>query len=296
MATPGLPYMSHNVRCYYKNESTFGSFNASGECYSLPWTDIDPAIDPNLIKLRGAGTKQLTAIKRGMRQGHVRLGWILPSDPTVLLSGCYDGTARSIEVIYYLGSWSSPSNVISLLFTGCRANRFSVAARASPEDSDEAFIRAEAEFICQNLTVATAKQSTGTYNDTYTSGHRLFTDSYVLRDGAEMSDVIAWKVDFNMNLKPIPVIRTTDAYLMKYLQIRQIDVEAELELAFTSKTRYDEVLSDTARDWEIGLGATGHKILLDDAKQELVSTPLKIGDVILCRVKLIPLTGSVVRP
>jgi hypothetical protein len=111
-----------------------------------------------------------------------------------------------------------------------------------------------------------------------------------------MSDVIAWKVDFNMNLKPIPVIRTTDAYLMKYLQIRQIDVEAELELAFTSKTRYDEVLSDTPRDWEIGLGATGHKILLDDAKQELVSTPMKIGDVILCRVKLVPLTGSVVRP
>lgn len=294
MAMSGLPYMSHNVRAYYKNESTFGTFDAAATCYSLPWTDIEPDINPNNIKLRGAGTKQLTAIKRGMREGHVKLAWILPSDPTVFLQGNYQGQARSLEILYHLGDWSSPSSIISLLYTGCRCNRMSIQARASPEDSEEAFIRAEADFICQNLTVATSKQSTGTYTD-YT-GQKLFYDSYVLRDGFEITNVIAWKVDFNFNLKPIPVIRSTDGHLMKWLQVRQIDVEAELELAFDSTTRWTDLLNDTARTFEIGLGASGHKILLNNAKQELVSNPFKVGDLVVCRVKLVPLTGEIVRP
>jgi hypothetical protein len=172
----------------------------------------------------------------------------------------------------------------------------SVEAEASDRDDEAMLIRAAGDFIAQKLTTATVKQGSGTYSDTVATASKVFSDGYVKMDAAAMTECVGWRVDFNFNLKPVPVIRAADGNLMKYLQSRRREVTADLSFDFESKARFDDVVNDTARTWEIGLGSVGHYITLTSAKANLVSVPTKADDVLSCRVKLIPLSANVARP
>jgi len=295
MSTPTYPFVGSHSRAYYKTESTFGAFDAAAICYSLPWTSKEPSMSPNLLAVKTVGSDQYNALKKGMRRGDVRLAWALPSEAGVLIKECWNLYSVNLELLYY-DEWAYPSNLVSLLFTGCRCNHMSVEAEASDRDDEAMLIRAAADFIAQKLTTAVAKQSSGTYNDALATAGKVFSDGYVKMGGAEMTECVGWRVDFNFNLKPVPVIRAADGDLMKYLQSRRKEVSADLSFDFESKARFDDVVNDTARTWEIGLGSAGHYVTLTDAKASLVSVPTKADDVLSCKVKLIPLSVDVARP
>ena len=296
MSTPTYPFVGSHSRAYYKLESTFGTFDAAAICYGLPWTGIEPAMSPNLLPVKTIGSDQYNALKRGMRRGDVKLAWALPSEAAILIKECWNLYAVDLELLYHDDTWAYPSNLVSLLFTGCRCNRMSVEAEASDRDDEAMLIRAAADFIAQKLTTAVAKQTSGTYADTFATAGKVFSDGYVKMDGAAMTECVGWRVDFNFNLKPVPVIRSSDGDLMKYLQSRRKEVSADLSFDFESKARFDDVVNDTARTWEIGLGSAGHYVTLTSAKASLVSVPEKADDVLSCKVKLIPLSVDVARP
>jgi len=296
MSTPTYPFVGSYSRAYWKLENSFGTFDPAAICYSFPWTSKEPAMSPNLLPVKTIGSDQYNALKKGMRRGDVKLAWALPSEAAVLIKECWDLWAFSLEMLYYSDTWAYPSNLVSLLFTGCRCNRMSIEAEASDRDDEAMLIRAAADFIAQKLTTAVAKQSSGTYSDMFATASKAFHNGYVKMGGAEMTECVGWRVDFNFNLKPVPVIRTADSDLMKYLQSRRKEVTADLSFEFESKARFDDVVNDTARTWEIGLGSAGHYVTLTDAKAKLVSVPEKADDVLSCKVQLIPLSADVARP
>lgn len=296
MSTPTYPFVGSGSRAYYSLESGFGIFEPTGIRYRLPWLSIDPSKTPNLLAVKTVGSDQYNALRRGMRRGDVKLTWALPSEAGVLVKECWNLYAMSLELLYFSGEWASPTNLVSLLFTGCRCNHLSVEAETSDGNDEAMLIRAAGDFIAQKLTTATAKQGSGTYSDTVATAGKAFSDGYVKMDGAEMTECVGWRVDFNFNLKPVPVIRSADGDLMKYLQSRRKEVSADLTFEFESKARFDDVVNDTARSWEIGLGSAGHYVTLTSAKASLVSVPTKADDVLSCKVKLIPLSANVARP
>src|SRR4030043_1481265 len=280
MSTPTYPFVGSHSRAYYKLESTFGTFDAAAICYGLPWTSIEPAMSPNLLPVKTVGSDQYNALKRGKRAGDVKLAWAFPSEAAILIKECWNLYAVDLELLYHDDTWAYPSNLVSLLFTGCRGNRMSVEAEASDRDDEAMLIRAAADFIAQKLTTAVAKQTSGTYADTFATAGKVFSDGYVKMDGAAMTECVGWRVDFNFNLKPVPVIRSSDGDLMKYLQSRRKEVSADLSFDFESKARFDDVVNDTARPSESDLGGAGAYVTLTSAKASLVSVPEKVDDVL----------------
>ncbi len=296
MSTPNFPFVGSHSRVYYKGESTFGTFDAAAACYSLPWMSKEPIKSPNLLPVKTVGSDQYNALKRGMRRGDVKLAWALPSEAATLIQECWELCAVSLELLYFHETWADPSDLVSLLYTGCRCNHMSVEAEASDRDDEAMLIRVAADFIAQKLTTAAAKQTSGSYSDVLSTASKVFHDGYIKMDGAAMTECVGWRVDFNFNLKPVPVIRSSDGDLMKYLQSRRKEVSADLSFEFESKARFDDVVNDTARTWEIGLGSAGHYITLTSAKASMVSVPEKADDVLACKVHLIPLSADVARP
>lgn len=47
---------------------------------TLTADDIEPSIDPSLVKIRGCGTRDLIALKRGLLKADLKVSYPLPSD------------------------------------------------------------------------------------------------------------------------------------------------------------------------------------------------------------------------
>jgi hypothetical protein len=88
---------------------------------SVPAESIEPQINPNNIKLRGVGSVDLQAIKKGLRAPSLKIAFPLPSDaPINFLQYAILELAKSlsVQVLYYKGAFAT--DIISLLYTGCK--------------------------------------------------------------------------------------------------------------------------------------------------------------------------------
>jgi len=267
-------YGAHEAKIYYVQESTYGVTPTNPSMLGIATVEnVEPALDPGLIKVRGIGSRDLNTIRRGLRQVGLKVTYALPSDaPINFLQHIQTLNSLSIEVFY-----EKTSGIIDLLHKGCRMDKVTV------ECSIEDVVKATAELIGQDLAVGTTKISGATYADY--SGAVPFYDSYVQRgagDGSGLTTVeraTDWKFSIENNLKRVPVIRSTSGHLLKYLQERHRILTGELTFEFESKQEYDDVINDSEFSLKFGLGGT-NSALFKYCKWEKVGTPTKIEDLV----------------
>jgi hypothetical protein len=274
-------YGAHESRIYYVEEATYGQTPANPAMLGVPAENIDPAIDLSNIKVRGVGSIDLQAVKKGLRNVSLKVSYPLPSEAPINFlqhAKAELNKSLSIQVLYYKGIFASATDIISLLYTGCKFNKVTV------ECSIEDIVKATAELIGQDLAVGTSKITGATYADY--SGAVPFYESYVKKGTTTLDRVTDWKFTIENNLKQVPVIRTTSGYLLKYLPYRHRNLTGEITFEFESKEEFDDVINDASFDLEFGLGGS-NKAVFSGCKWENVSAPARIEDLVSCKADFV---------
>lgn len=281
-------YGAHETRFYYVEEANYGETPASPTMDGiLPVETVEPALDPSLIKVRGIGSVDLQAIKKGLRAPSIKIAYALPSDaPIGFLQHAKVELdhSLSIQAIYYKGVFASATDIISLLHKGCKFQRLTV------ECSIEDVVKATAELLGQNLTVGTSKISGATYGDH--AGAVPFYESYVKKATVTLERVTDWRFTIENNLKPVPVIKSTNGHILKYLPHRHRNLAGEVTFEFESKEEFDDAINDSEFSLEFGLGGS-NKAVLSNCKWEKVSTPTRIEDLIALKAPFVAKTVAI---
>jgi len=267
-------YGAHEAKIYYVQESTYGQTPTNPAMLGIATAEnVEPALDPGLIKVRGVGSRDLKTVRKGLRDVDLRVAYALPSEaPINFLQHITTLYSLSVEVFY-----EKSSGIIDLLHKGCRMNKTTV------ECAIEDVIKANVELIGQDLAVGSSKIAGATYADY--SGAVPFHESYVQRgagDGSGLVDVervTDWKFSVENNLKRVPVIRSASGHLLKYLQERHRTLAGEVTFEFESKQEYDDVVNDTEFSLKFGLGGA-NSALFKYCRWEGVGTPTKIEDLV----------------
>jgi hypothetical protein len=259
------PYGAHEAGIAYISESSYGETPATPDMIEiLTAENIDPAVNPSLIKVRGIGNRDIQFIRKGLRLVDVKFSYALQN--IQLLNFISTLGSMSLEVWY-----EKAGGIISLLHKGCRMDRAEV--QCSVED----VIKADVSLIGQNLVVGTAK--IGNSYTPWSDNPVAFYESYVKKQAATLERVTDWKFAIENHLKRVPVIRTTNGNLLKFLQKRHRSVTGEVTFEFETKEEYDDVINDTAFTLEFGLGST-NKAVFTDCKWDNVGSPTRIEDLV----------------
>ena len=253
----------------------------------VPAESIEPQVNPNNIKLRGVGSVDLQAIKKGLRAPSLKIAFPLPSDaPISFLQYAKVELAKSlsIQVLYYKGAFASATDIISLLYTGCKFQS------ATVECSIEDVVKANVEILSQDLTAGTAKLSDATYSDY--AGAVPFYESYIKKDTTTLDRVTDWKFTIDNNLKQVPVIRSSNGNILKYLPNRHRDLTGEVVFEFESKEEFDDIINDSEFDLEFGLGGS-NKAVFSGCKWENASTPTQIEELVSLKATFVAKTVTI---
>jgi len=259
------PYGAHEAEVYYVEETNYGETPASPNMIGLGTVeDVNPGLDPSNIKVRGIGSRDLQLIRKGLRKVDLKVIYYPPNvgfmDYIVSLD------SLSVEAFYEKGT-----NVISLLHKGCRMDKITVELSV-----ESILLKATAELIGQDVAVGTAKIG-GSYNGP--SGVVGVDESYVKKGAATLERASDFKFVIANNLKRVPVIRSTNGHLLKYLTARHRNLSGEVIFEFESKEELDDVINDTQFSLEFGLGGS-HKATFSNCKWDQVNTPTRIEDLI----------------
>jgi hypothetical protein len=268
-----MPYGAHEAKIYYVEETNYGVTPSNPTMLGVKAESVEPALNPSLIKVRGVGSRDLQAIKKGLRQANMKIVYPLPSDaPINFLQHVQTLNSLSIEVFY-----EKTSETIDLLYKGCRFDK--VVVECSIED----VVKATVELVGQNVAVGTAKISGATYMDY--AGAVPYFESYVQQGDADGSNLTAvervtdWKFTIENNLKRVLVIRGTEGFLLKYLPARHRNLTGELTFEFENKQEFDDVINDSEFSLKFGLGGT-NSALFKYCKWENVVAPTRIEDLV----------------
>jgi len=247
--------------------------------------NVESSLNPDLIRVRGIGNRDLQAIKKGLRQANLKFAHLLSSDaPVGFVQHAQTLNSLSVQVLYYKGLFASATDIISLLYTGCRINKLAV------ECSLEGIVKATVELVGRDVAVGTSKIAGATYGDY--AGAIPYNESYVQRGAADGSGlamlerVTDWKFTLENNLKPVPVIRPTDGHLLKYLPARHRNLAGELIFEFESKQEYDDVINDSEFSLKFGLGSTNNA-LFKYCKWENIASPTRIEDLVSLKASFV---------
>jgi hypothetical protein len=246
---------------------------------------VEPSLDPDLIRVRGVGSRDLQTVKKGLRQANLKVVHLLSSDaPVGFVQHAQTLNSLSVQVLYYKGLFASATDIISLLYKGCRINKLTV------ECSLEEVVKATVELVGKDVTVGTGKLTGATYGDY--AGAVPYSESYVQRGAGDGSGLTAlervtdWRLTIENNLKPVPVIRSTDGYLLKYLPARHRNLTGESIFEFESKQEYDDVINDSEFSLKFGLGSTNNA-LFKYCKWENVASPTRIEDLVSLKASFV---------
>ena len=267
-------------RFYYIAEATAGvTPTVTPAMLSVPCTKIDPGFNPSNILLRGAGSYDLQSIKKGLFKPELKIDYIVPSEaPINLLQYVKTDLDKTLsaQVLFHKGTWVSATDIISLLYNYLRIGTASVSC-----DIDDV-VKASMNLIGQNLTTGTAKLSGATYGDY--SGAIGFDETYVKIDTVANERIAGWRFDINTNPKRIPVIRSTNGHLAKYVSFGKRELGGEITFEFESKTEMDAALADTEFDLEFGLYGT-NKATFSDCKWTDISHQQWLEDLICVKAQ-----------
>jgi hypothetical protein len=272
-------YSTDQERIYYIPETAKGTTPANPAMLGVPHESINPGFSPSNLLLRSGGSYDLYAIKKGLRVPSLKVSYVIPSAaPVDLLQHAkidLDNTL-SVQVIYYKGSWASATDILSLLYNYMRIGKASVSCEIDD------VLKASLEMVGQNITTGTAKISGATYTD-YT-GAVAFNETDVTIAGVANDRVVGWKFDINNNPKQVPVIRSTNGHLAKYIPFGNRQLSGEVRFEFESKAEMDDALADTEFDIRFGLGGTAYA-QMDDAKWSSVTHEKWLDDLIAVRAQ-----------
>jgi len=278
-------YGAHECRVYFVQETIYGQTPVNPTMLGISAENVDAGLDPSLIEVRGIGSRDLAALKRGLRKPTLKISHILPSDaPISFIQHVQTLNSLSVQVLWYKGLFVSATDIISLLYKGMRIDKLTV------ECSIEDYVKATVELIGQDVATSTSKISGATYSDY--AGAVTYADSFVQRgagDGSSLTDVTRvtdWKFTIENNLKPVPVIRSTSGYLLKYLPARHRNLSGELTFEFEDKSEFEDVINDAEFSLKFGLGGT-NSALFKYCKWENVTAPSKVEDLVSLKAKFV---------
>ena len=280
-------YSAHESRVYYVEETAYGQTPTNPAMLSVPAESLEPAVNPSNLKLRGVGSIDLQAIRKGLRVPSLKIAYPLPSDaPINLLQYAKSelGKSLSIQLLYYKGAFASATDIISLLYTGCKFQR------ATVECGVEDIVKATAELLAQDLATGTAKIAGASYADH--AGAVPFYESYIKKDATTLERVTDWKFTVENNLKQVPVIRTPNGNILKYLPHRHRDLTGELVFEFESKEEFEDVVNDAEFTLEFGLGGS-HKAVFSNCKWENAAAPTRIEELVSLKAAFVAKTFAV---
>lgn len=280
-------YCAHESRLYYVEETAYGQTPTNPSMLSVPAESLEPSVNPNNIKIRGIGSADLQAIKKGLRAPSLKISYLLPSDAPINLLQYVRADldkSLSVQLLYYKGAFASATDIISLLYTGCRFQRVTV------ECSIEDVVKATAELLAQNAASGTAKISGASYAEH--AGVVPFYESYIKKNTTALERVTDWKFTVENHLKQVPVIRTTNGNILKYLPYRHRDLTGEVVFEFESKEEFDDVITDTEFSLEFGLGGS-NKAVFSGCKWENVAAPTRIEELVSLKAAFVAKTISI---
>jgi len=280
-------YSAHESRVYYVEETAYGQTPTNPAMLSVPAESLEPAVNPSNLKLRGVGSIDLQGIRKGLRVPSLKIVYPLPSDaPINLLQYAKSelGKSLSIQLLYYKGAFASATDTISLLYTGCKFQK------ATVECGVEDIVKATAELLAQDLATGTAKIAGASYADH--AGAVPFYESYIKKDTTTLERVTDWKFTVENNLKQVPVIRTPNGNILKYLPHRHRDLTGELVFEFESKEEFEDVVNDAEFTLEFGLGGS-HKAVFSNCKWENAAAPTRIEELVSLKAAFVAKTFAV---
>jgi hypothetical protein len=280
-------YSAHESRVYYVEETAYGQTPTNPSMLSVPAESLEPAANPNNIKLRGVGSIDLQAVKKGLRVPSLKIVYPLPSDaPINFLQYAKAELEKSlsIQTLYYKGAFASATDIISLVYTGCKFQRITV------DCSIEDVGKASAELLAQDLATGTAKIAGASYADH--AGAVPFYESYIKKGTVALDRVTDWKFTIENNLKQVPVIRTPNGNILKYLPHRHRDLTGEVVFEFESKEEFDDVVNDAEFTVEFGLGGS-HKAVFSNCKWENLAAPTRVEELVSLKAAFIAKTVAI---
>ena len=271
-------YHSDQEKFYYVTEGSFGVVPTAPAMLGHSCSNISPDINPNNIKIPGTGSADVIALKRGLRQPTLRIKYPIPSEaPINLLQYVKQelNNSLTLQVLYYKDIFATATNIISLLYKGARFNKATLTC-----DID-GLLECDAEFPAQDIEVTTAKIADATYTDY--EGAVCGSESYIKIAGVTCERITSWKLSIDNSCKAIPVIRSTNGHLAKYLPWGKRHLTGELNFEFESKQEADDVLADTElSSLEFGLGGA-NKVNVAYAKWDDFSLSGKAEDLIYAK-------------
>jgi hypothetical protein len=272
-------YHSDQEKFYYVTEGSFGVVPASPAMLGHSCSNLDPDINPNNIRVAGTGSVDVVSLKRGLRQPLLKLKYPIPSDaPINLLQYVKQelNASLSMQVLYYKDIFVTATDIISLLYKGARFNKATLTC-----DID-GILECEAEFPSQDVEVTTAKIANATYTEY--AGAVSGSESYVKIGGVACERITSWKLQIDNSCKAVPVIRSTNGHLAKYLTWGKRLLTGELTFEFESKQEADDILADTEQSsLEFGLGGA-NKVNVEHTKWDDFSLSGKSEDLIYAKV------------
>jgi hypothetical protein len=182
----------------------------------------------------------------------------------------------SLQVLYYKDIFATATDIISLLYKGARFDKATLTC-----DID-GILECEAEFPAQDVEVGTAKITGASYTDY--SGAVSGSESYVKIGGVTCERVTSWKLQVDNSCKPVPVIRSVNGHLAKYVTWGKRLLTGELNFEFESKQEADDVLADTEQSsLEFRLGGA-NKVSVEHTKWDNFALGGKSEDLIYAKV------------
>jgi len=262
-------YTGEEAKAYYVEEATYGQTPASPNMlYIGIIQNIEPAIDPKNIVIRGIGSRQPKAIRRTVRAVDLSLVYI-PQDWDFWNQSKLTSSI-SLEVFY-----EKTTGIISLNHKGCKVDK------AKVEVSIEDPVKITMNLIGQDVASAAAKIGAN-YENESANAPITGSDCVIKKAGVEITRFSDFSFEVLYNLKRQPVIRSTIPYLIKALPERHQILQGSIKADFESKAELDDILADTEFTLAFEIGPAGNKKIFTfgGCKWRGAKTPTKIEDLV----------------
>lgn len=251
-------YGSDEAKFYYVSETTYGKIPTSPVMSGIENVeDVQPGVGSRLIKVRGIGSRDLTAIKRGLKLVDLKLAYVMPHDnPTKFLNYALTLEPYTAEVIYE----KPVDQIISLRHTGCISDKVTV------EGSTDDVVKVTKDIIAQNLFPEPVKITGATYSQD--GGAIAYDETYLQKgdpDGTglvTLDHVTDWKFDIQNNLKRVAVIRKNESSLLTgTASSGQKDVAVTDGDLFTEGDMV-KIQDDNASEWNTVYSKSGNTLTM----------------------------------
>jgi len=262
-------YIGEEAKAYYVEEANFGETPATP---AMLWIgiiqNIEPALDPSNIVIRGIGSRNVKALRRGIRAVNLKFTYI-PQDWD-LLPYARNDKSLSIEAFY-----EKTTGIISLNHKGSKIDNLKI------EGSIEEPVKISVDLIGQDMAVGTAKIG-ASYEDEPTTEPITGSECVIKKGETEVTRFSDFSLEILNNLRRQPVIKSTTPHLIKSLPRRHETLQGSIRADFESKTELDDIINDTDFSLIFEIGPAGNKktFTFANTKWRVSRLPTKIEDLV----------------